>query len=1496
MNRWTIPDNISAKTIGEMVKLYHGGFGWVIHPVERPAKGGKKPLTKGWKKLEPSFLTEELAKEFFHCDPPYNIGCVIRPPHVVIDLDSKQDDGESVLEWLNSQPELTSIPRERTGGGVHIHVRCDDLPAFRKAGGKPYEKALVASLNDQVTAELYFDSLNLVLSPSAHENGRTYRWEVFGDIPTVTWLELQKWFGFENPAGNKVVPKRKPGRPRKEAEWWEHYKGDLKTLRLAELFGKLRLKGNLLNADEDKWSVNCPWHKEHSDGGTGWNPNKSSTVIWNKKGEFPMFKCLHAHCEGKELKEVLEFGKTHGLDVDALCERQRTWVPGQVTEDGRPRIILPGGGKTDSQFAGEVGEQIKANKVWFNHNHRTVIIRPVEITEELTSVGFHALKPIETGTHLEQLVETGFLGQDNFGNKVFEPASLNREWGDKLLHAPQLLSRLPKILRILDGPLPVLHDGGIHLPRPGYNPTLKAYLLPSAPEIKTMPVNEARQLIHETLEDFCFESEQAAIHAVSRLLTPFCKGLMGWKARSPLWVYEANRERCGKDYLNGVVQIVHDGNIVSNPPFNSDEELRKKITAALRSGTRRMHFANMKGHISSGALEEAVTNQAWSDRTLGQSEEKKYANEIEFSLSCNVGTTWTPDLGNRMRIISLFLAQEDPNERNFKRPDLHGWIRERRGDILSALWAFVKLWDESGRPDGKTLFASFPEWAKTVGGIMHTGDLGDPCLPDKRTTKDGGDEMTGDMRELFALAHEEFGDEWASKSRIYQLLEDRSDLGLFSWFDLHDKSGKTKFGKALHRYDKRVLGEVVLAIEGNKNSRRYKFLRPGDAPESPLVTLSFLSGEGTSGTSPAVNSTDLSKPVAEPAAQATPLLVKEEHKAHKEPVPPCETWGNNYKGLLEGGHISNYLIPRKEGEEGVPESPYVPLRGDARLITERSELGKIAEAVSNAGSPVALGIKTCDNGSNPWRGDIRLLCLGIPDHPAWLLDLRAIGYDLGELGHCLQERQVIAHNAKFDLLWLRHKCGLQLDSVFCTLTASRLLTNGRGESKNDLYTCWERFLGLPPGTDQGKSDWGGMVMTEDQLEYAALDVLHLHRLRDKQLEAIATEQLESVLDLENRLVPVVAKMENNGFRINRDRLVGLMEDYAAELEEASAVLREELGNNINPNSPKQLKEALNKKGLGLANTSERTLKQSGHSLASCILDYRSAKKQMEQAETILKATETDGRIHARFEPTGTNTGRFSSKKPNLQNIGRGKLRTCFVPGDSNRLVVADYSQVELRIAAAIAGEERMVQAYEQGCDLHRQTASIVLGKPVEDVSKEDRQLAKAVNFGLLYGQSAKGLVGYAKKKYGVEMEYERAYEIRGKFFSAYTGLREWHKSARKMAAQGVQSVRTVLGRVRRLPKGEAAEWERFTALVNTPAQGGSADALKQAMVTLSGQLPPEAGIVSTVHDELIIEVPLKNAEAVKKLMEEVMIESAASLYPTVPFEVEAHICKDWSEK
>jgi len=190
----------------------------------------------------------------------------------------------------------------------------------------------------------------------------------------------------------------------------------------------------------------------------------------------------------------------------------------------------------------------------------------------------------------------------------------------------------------------------------------------------------------------------------------------------------------------------------------------------------------------------------------------------------------------------------------------------------------------------------------------------------------------------------------------------------------------------------------------------------------------------------------------------------------------------------------------------------------------------------------------------------------------------------------------------------------------------------------------------------------------------------------------------------------------------------------------------------------------------------------------------------------------------------------------------------------------------------------------------------VLDKPIEDITKEDRQLAKAVNFGLLYGQSAKGLVAYAKKAYGVEMEYDRARAIHGKFFSAYTGLRKWHERSREAASKDLKSVRTVSGRVRWLPEGKDTEWIRFVGLLNTPVQGGSADALKQAMVDLADKLPSSASIVSTVHDKLIVECTSDTAEEVKALVETAMLDAVQTMFPGVRFEVEAGICNSWAEK
>jgi len=319
-------------------------------------------------------------------------------------------------------------------------------------------------------------------------------------------------------------------------------------------------------------------------------------------------------------------------------------------------------------------------------------------------------------------------------------------------------------------------------------------------------------------------------------------------------------------------------------------------------------------------------------------------------------------------------------------------------------------------------------------------------------------------------------------------------------------------------------------------------------------------------------------------------------------------------------------------------------------------------------------------------------------------------------------------------------------------------------------------------------------------------------------------------------------------------------------------------------------------GIEVPNTNEETLKvKDDGRIIPIILDLRGQEKLAQQAQSLLDCVEKDGRIHGRFDPTGTATGRFSSKEPNLQNIGRGELRSCFIAPDGRALIVADYSQIELRAAAAIAGETKMIEAYRRGEDLHRATAAAVLGKPVDQVTKEDRQLAKAVNFGLLYGQSAKGLVKYAASSYGVTLSEDDAQELRAKFFRTYGALRQWHGESHLKAEKGISEVRTVLGR-RRLIPAEATAWESFTALVNTPVQGGCADGMKRAIVALGKRLPEGAHIISTVHDELIIEAGQADADAVRQIVETSMVEAMSELFPQVPVEVEVKVCNAWGEK
>jgi DNA polymerase I-like protein with 3'-5' exonuclease and polymerase domains len=172
-----------------------------------------------------------------------------------------------------------------------------------------------------------------------------------------------------------------------------------------------------------------------------------------------------------------------------------------------------------------------------------------------------------------------------------------------------------------------------------------------------------------------------------------------------------------------------------------------------------------------------------------------------------------------------------------------------------------------------------------------------------------------------------------------------------------------------------------------------------------------------------------------------------------------------------------------------------------------------------------------------------------------------------------------------------------------------------------------------------------------------------------------------------------------------------------------------------------------------------------------------------------------GRIHPNFKQLGAATGRFSCTEPNLQGIPRSKeFRRCIKVKASHKLVMADYSQIELRVVAEISGDQRMIQAYRDGVDLHRLTASLLSGKPLDQITPEDRQSARAVNFGLIYAMGAEGLRGYAKVVYNVDLPLEEAIRCRSRFFDAYSGIAAWHKlTGSKVSSEA----RTLSGRRRK---------------------------------------------------------------------------------------------------
>jgi hypothetical protein len=486
----------------------------------------------------------------------------------------------------------------------------------------------------------------------------------------------------------------------------------------------------------------------------------------------------------------------------------------------RKPLILAGTGKLISKFAKELAEVIKhKNTLFYRHEAKDIveISRVKGCEEEMTYTGFLEITPNRFISLIERYIipKIEVTGKGGIVN-IFEK-SMNKESASVILSSQEFQESLPQISRIFTIPLPILYKDELTFPNRGYDKRFNSWLPYNAPNITTdnMTLADAKELIDIMLKEFCFKNELARTNAIAALLTPFLRGLFPtFSTRTPVFFYEANRERCGKDYLAGITGILYEGSALEETPISvseksssSSEEIRKKITAAFINGRKRLHFSNNRGHIDNAVFESFTTNSKYSDRPLGKSTMVSFDNEMDVSLSGNIGVTYTADFANRCKFIRLFLDIEDANQRKFENPDLQEWVKTHRGLVLSALYMLVKNWIDNGKPLGQIPFTSFPHWAQVCGGIMEAAGYDNPCSPDPELCVTG-DTETLEMKALFELCYANYPERVINKETIRNLISGSGEL--FGYLDLNTRSDQTKFGIKIIRFTNRVLSGIRL--------------------------------------------------------------------------------------------------------------------------------------------------------------------------------------------------------------------------------------------------------------------------------------------------------------------------------------------------------------------------------------------------------------------------------------------------------------------------------------------------------------------------------------------------------------------------------------------------------------------------------------------------------------------------------------------------------------
>lgn len=547
----------------------------------------------------------------------------------------------------------------------------------------------------------------------------------------------------------------------------------------------------------------------------------------------------------------------------------------------------------------------------------------------------------------------------------------------------------------------------------------------------------------------------------------------------------------------------------------------------------------------------------------------------------------------------------------------------------------------------------------------------------------------------------------------------------------------------------------------------------------------------------------------------------------------------------------------------------------------------------------------------------------------------------------------VLQNAAFDLNMLRAEGVVVKSPIFDTMIASKIVTNGT-EHKNDLGAIAARYLNIHLPKELQRADWGGEITT-DMLGYAARDAKVLPLLVAPMSEKLKSNRVTStvtlfdVFCLEMQALRPISYMQWHGFKFDKARALKLKAElelnadrlkaeFLASLDEVlhqrhpedetkwlprdpdgSINLRKKnVGRGkhkmlagFNPGSTQQMSRAFTDAGIilppakpvkgkpvepGKVSLDQNLLAflRSDYPLIDSYMTWSTADTRISCVESLLKAAAKHGdRIHSRYMQMGTATGRLSANEPNLQQVPKEKtFRSLFIAEPGYKLICADFSQVELRVAAELSREPRMIQAYADGRDLHTETASSIARVPLGEVTKAMRTSAKIANFGLLYGAGAATFQRQALAQYGILYSMKECKEIVEGFRLAYPTLYEWQQQEGQSRSTAVF---TRYGR-RRILIGFN---DKYTVRINTQVQGTAGDIAKIAMAMLWEQLTdvPEsdARLISSVHDELVMEVREELVEEWAVTLKSCMENAGSVVCKLTPIIAEVGIGDTWAD-